>query len=305
MISKKLIIDTQQLTFGYNKNRLVLDNINLKVEKGSIYGFLGPNGAGKTTTIRLLLGLLIPQSGNISLFDKPLSKNQIEIFRRVGAMIETPSLYEHLTGFDNLEITRKLKRIKNSRIKDVLEIVKLTNVAKTKVKQYSLGMKQRLGLAIALLSEPPLLILDEPTNGLDPHGIIETRELLLDLNRNFATTILVSSHLLAEIEKLVTHVGIINKGKLIFQNTIQELQNQKEGHAIILINTNNNKQALAFLQTENHAAANKNEIIEVAYKDNEQIAEICKLLVNSGLDVYQLETVNNNLEEIFLEITNK
>ena len=213
---EKLIIETTHLSFGFSKDKTVLHDINLQIHQGAIYGFLGPNGAGKTTTIRLLLGLLTPNSGSIKLFGKSMPDNSLEIFNNIGAMIEIPSLYEHLTGFDNLEITSKIKDIPIKRIGEVLEIVKLTNAAKTKVKEYSMGMKQRLGLALALLSEPQLLILDEPTNGLDPQGMIETRELLQKLNEEFGITILVSSHLLSEIEKLVNHLGIINNGKLVF-----------------------------------------------------------------------------------------
>ena len=298
------IIETENLQFGFTKDKLVLKDINLGVEKGSIYGFLGPNGAGKTTTIRLLLGLLTPNSGSITLFGKSLMNNSLEIFNNIGAMIEMPSLYEHLTGFDNLAITSKISDIRIKRIDEVLEIVKLTNAAKIKVKEYSMGMKQRLGLALALLSKPQLLILDEPTNGLDPQGMIETRELLQKLNKEFGITILVSSHLLSEIEKLVNHLGIINNGELIFEGTIQELHNLKLGNSVIRIETNNNEKAVAVLQNANVINSNSGNGVEIVYQNREQVAYICKTLVNEGLEIYHFTITSNDLESIFLNITN-
>lgn len=298
------IIETVNLQFGFVTDKLVLKDINLKVEKGSIYGFLGPNGAGKTTTIRLLLGLLTPNSGSIKLFGRSLQKNSLEIFNNIGAMIEMPSLYEHLTGFDNLEITSKIRDISVKRIDEVLEIVKLTNAAKTKVKEYSMGMKQRLGLALALLSEPQLLILDEPTNGLDPQGIIETRELLQKLNEEFGITILVSSHLLSEIEKLVNHLGIINNGELIFQGTIQELHDLKLGNSFIRIETNNNEKAIAVLQNAYAINSNSGNGFEIVFQNREQVAYICKTLVKEGLEIYHFTITSNDLESIFLNLTN-
>ena len=304
-IKEELIIETNRLSFGFSKDKTVLHEINLQIPQGSIYGFLGPNGAGKTTTIRLLLSLITPNSGSIKLFGRSMPNNSLEIFNNIGAMIELPSLYEHLTGFDNLEITSKIKDISIKRIGEVLEIVKLTNAAKTKVKEYSMGMKQRLGLALALLSEPQLLILDEPTNGLDPQGMIETRELLQKLNEEFGITILVSSHLLYEIDKLVNHLGIINNGELIFQGTIQELHDLKLGNSFIRIETNNNEKAIAVLQSAyviNYISENR---LEIVFQNREQVANICKTLVNKGLEIYDFNITSNDLESIFLNITNK
>ncbi|MEJ7780010.1 MAG: ATP-binding cassette domain-containing protein [Daejeonella sp.] len=209
-LSSNLIIETNKLSFKF-KDEFILNNLNLKIEKGSIYGFLGPNGAGKTTTIRLLLGLLPSKNNTIKLFTEDLSSmNSTKVFSKIGSLIEHPSLYEHLSAWDNLEITRRLRNIDKQRMNEVLEMVNLTNASKKLVKNYSLGMKQRLGLALALISKPELLILDEPINGLDPAGIIEIRELLLSLNKEQGITIFLSSHLLPEIEKLVTHLGILN-----------------------------------------------------------------------------------------------
>ncbi|MBK7981823.1 MAG: ABC transporter ATP-binding protein [Ignavibacteriae bacterium] len=298
------IIQTQNLNFGFIKNQLVVDDINLKIEEGNIYGFIGPNGAGKTTTIRLLLGLLKPNIGNIQLFGKSITTESLWIFQNIGAMIEMPSLYEHLTGFDNLQITTKIKNVSYKRINEVLEIVKLSNSSMKKVKEYSLGMKQRLGLALALLSEPKLLILDEPTNGLDPQGMIETRELLVKLNKEYGTTILISSHLLSEIEKIVTHLGIINKGRLIFQGTINELHNLPNENSLIQIETNDNERAFSLLNNDYKINYNNGKGIQIVFQSREQVSKICKALVYEGLDIYHFHVTTNNLEEIFLTITN-
>src|SRR5215217_3036739 len=210
------VIKTTALNYRFSKTQKTLDDINLVVEKGSIYGFLGPNGAGKTTTLRLLLGLLKNQSGQIEIFGADFSKNRIGILKRTGSLIEQPSLYGHLTAVENLEVYRKLYGASKSRLTEVLKLVGLEGTGFKKAKQFSLGMKQRLAIAVALLPNPELLLLDEPTNGLDPNGIIEIRELIKSLNKEHGVTVLVSSHILAEVEKMATHVGIIHKGKLVF-----------------------------------------------------------------------------------------
>ncbi len=177
------IIKTTSLNFSFAKGQKTLHDVNLEVPKGSIYGFLGPNGAGKTTTLRLLLGLLNNQEGSIEIFDKDFIKNRIEVLKHIGSLIEQPSLYGHLTATENLEIYRRIYGVQKSRAPQVLKMVGLEGTANKKAKQFSLGMKQRLSIAVALLHQPELLILDEPTNGLDPNGIIETRELIKKLNR--------------------------------------------------------------------------------------------------------------------------
>ncbi len=296
------IIQTQNLNFGFQKNKTLIHDLNLCVEKGAIYGFLGPNGAGKTTTIRLLLGLLKSEKNNIRLFDKELDTNRLEIFSKIGTLIEMPSLYDHLTGFDNLEITRRLKNVPVSRISKVLELVRLDKDAHRKTKEYSLGMKQRLGLAIALLSDPELLILDEPTNGLDPNGIMEMRELLVNLNQQHGTTIFLSSHLLAEIEKMVTHIGIITQGNLVFEGSISELQDKKSSQAQLLIQTSDNTKAKHLL--ENYGIYLKeNDFLGLPFESKQQASDINKLLISNDIDVYQLTIAHNDLEKIFMKLT--
>jgi ABC-2 type transport system ATP-binding protein len=216
------IIKTTGLSYHYAKGAQTLCDINLQVEKGSIYGFLGPNGSGKTTTLSLLLGLLNNQKGDIEIFGQHLHQNRVEVLRRIGSLIEAPSLYGHLTATENLEVYRQVYGASRARVAEVLSIVGLADTGKKVVKKFSLGMKQRLSIALALLPNPELLILDEPANGLDPAGIIELRELIKKLNKEQGMTIVISSHLLAEVEKMVSHVGIIFKGKMIFQGPLSK-----------------------------------------------------------------------------------
>ena len=204
------VIQTSNLNFSFRNGTKTLDNINLLVPQGSVYGFLGPNGAGKTTTLRLLLGLLKNQQGKLEIFGKEFSSHRIEILKRLGSLIEQPSLYLHLTARENLEIYRMIYKVEKERIPEVLKVVGLDNTGKKKAKQFSLGMKQRLSIAIALLHKPELLILDEPTNGLDPNGIIETRELIKKLNKEHGTTVIVSSHILNEVERIPRNNGRSN-----------------------------------------------------------------------------------------------
>jgi ABC-type multidrug transport system ATPase subunit len=296
------LIKTQDLNFSFSKGVKTLDNVNLDVQEGSIYGFLGPNGAGKTTTLRLLLGLLRNQHGTIEIFGKQFASNRIEILKNLGSLIEQPSLYGHLTAKENLDIYRRIYRCDKKRIDEVLKIVGLEATGKKKAKQFSLGMKQRLSIAIALLQQPRLLILDEPTNGLDPNGIIEVRELLKKLNKEHGTTVLVSSHILNEVERMATHVGIIHRGKMLFQGTLYELQQMKTKQTSLEIETNKNDQALQILQQQ-FAAIQQHDKILIPYRDKQQSADINKLLVQSGLDVYILQPQQSDLEQLFIDIT--
>jgi len=207
----------------------VLDRIGLRVPAGSIYGFLGPNGAGKTTTLRLVLGLLRKQSGRIEVFGKAFETDRLGILGRTGSLIESPSLYASLTAEENLRVWQKVYRCPEKRIDEVLVLTGLAETGRKRAGRFSLGMKQRLAIAIALLNDPALLILDEPTNGLDPEGIVAMRELFRMLNRERQVTILISSHLLGEMEKLITHAGIIHKGRLLFQGSLEELRREHEG----------------------------------------------------------------------------
>ena len=297
------VIETNHLNFGFTKSDQVLHDLNLVVEKGAIYGFIGPNGAGKTTTIRLLLGLLPNYNGNIKLFGSSIPDNREKILTNTGCLIEQPSLYEHLSGFDNLEITRRIRNVNKSQIDKVLMLVDLKAAARKKVKEYSLGMKQRLGLAIALLSDPSLLILDEPVNGLDPNGIIEIRTLLLRLNKEFGVTIFLSSHLLAEVDKIVSHLGVLSHGKLVFQGPYSEVKALQQQSATIQINTNNNQKALEVLRPMFNPSVSPETFITISYQNEQQVAAACRLLVEENIDIYRVQLEKNDLENIFLEIT--
>lgn len=222
------IIETDSLTKGIGSQTRV-NHIDLRVPEGCVYGFLGPNGAGKTTTLKLLLGLLKPTEGTITFFGQKMSEqNRLSILKHTGSLIESPSFYGHLTGVENLEIIAKMKKVPAKEITNVLQTVRLYEQKDKKVKQYSLGMKQRLGIAMALLGNPRVLILDEPTNGLDPAGIQEIREFIKNLPVLRQMTVIVSSHLLSEMEQMADMVGIINHGRLIFQGTMSALEAQGE-----------------------------------------------------------------------------
>jgi ABC-type multidrug transport system ATPase subunit len=295
-------ITTNNLTYRFNGKETVLSDINLQVPTGSIYGFLGPNGAGKTTTLRLILGLLKKQDGEINIFNQPFEKNRIDILRKTGSLIESPSLYAHLSAKENLAILQKVYQCKHSRIEEVLKIVGLENTGKKSTGKFSLGMKQRLSIAIALMHEPELLILDEPTNGLDPNGIIEMRELLKQLNKDLGMTILVSSHLLAEIEKMVTHVGIINKGKLIFQGTMGELHEAQHQQSFMCFETGNVEKSKEVLKTNGIQFQQEGSQLHMPVLERELIASINKQLVEQDIKVYQISIVKNDLESIFIDL---
>ena len=228
------IVQTENLSKSFGKEQAV-SNINLKIRKGEIYGFLGPNGAGKTTTIRMLLGLMKPSSGTIKIFQKDVTRDRINILAKIGSLVENPSYYPHLTAYENLEALRKILGVPKSRIDEVLAIVRLKDAANKKVKGFSLGMKQRLGIAASLLHNPELLILDEPTNGLDPSGIIEIRNLIKRLPSEYGMTIIISSHLLSEIDQMATQVGIVSKGKMIFQDSIEAMRKSAQPKVFIKV----------------------------------------------------------------------
>ena len=298
------IIEINHLDF-YFKDFKALDSINLSVPQGSIYGFLGPNGAGKTTTIRVLLDLFHPKLGKVKLFGKDIRNHKVEILGKVGALIENPSIYKHLTGRQNLEVIRRMVNAPKSRIDEVLKIVRLVDNADKKAKNYSLGMCQRLGLASALLTDPDLLILDEPTNGLDPSGIIEMRELIIELNRDHGKTIFLSSHILSEIEKLATDVAIIDQGKILYQGKLDGLHAQNSGLELT-IELDKAVDASEILKDSNYTISEQNGrsiIVPILSKD--EVPKINRLLVDQNIDVYQLKTSEQNLESIFLNITKK
>jgi ABC-type multidrug transport system ATPase subunit len=281
--------------------KCIVDHVDLQINKGDIYGFLGPNGAGKTTTIRMLLGLIKPSSGSIHIFGKELRKERIAILRKVGSLVEYPSYYGHLNAIENLETVRRIIDVPKSRIDEVLSIVRLTKEAKRAVKGYSLGMKQRLGIAAALLGQPELLILDEPTNGLDPSGILEIRELIKSMPAQHGMTILLSSHLLAEMDQMATRVGIITKGKLIFQDDIETLRLRARN--FIRMEVGDPHQAFRLLKAAGLEVELDKGGLLLQSLSNESIASIVWQLVQNNVSIFRVEEQGKSLEDIFLEIT--
>lgn len=295
----ELIIETKGLTKDFGKLAAV-KNVNLKVRKGALYGFLGPNGAGKSTTIRMLLDLMKPTKGKVYLFNKDIGSHRMEILRKVGAMVESPSYYENLTAYENLEIIRKILQIDKKEIDKALEIVNLFKWKNKRVKNFSLGMKQRLGIAQALMGNRELLILDEPTNGLDPAGVREIRNLIISLPEITGATVLISSHILSEIELIADHVGIIHRGNLLFQGTLEELK--AKGNLEIAIRAQPLLEAEKFLKRKGYVVENREGKLYIS-KGKINIKELNKTLVLEGYGVSHLSENKKNLEEVFLELT--
>ncbi|WP_125153249.1 ABC transporter ATP-binding protein [Clostridium rectalis] len=297
------ILKTYNLTKRYGAIKVV-ENVNMNIKKGEIYGFLGRNGAGKTTTLRMIMGLISPTKGQYELFGKNMGDRQV--LGRIGAIIETSGFYPNLTAMENLDIHRRLMGVPNTEyIKETLDVVGLTHfdIKKKKVKKYSLGMKQRLGLARALLHKPELLILDEPTNGLDPVGIKEMRETLLELNKKKEITILISSHILGEIQQLATKIGIIHKGKLIEEIDYKNFQ--KKNRHYINLKVNNDKKAVTilekFVNVKDYEVTEPNSIriYDMLDKSN----EVAKKMISEGVEVYEVNVMKDTLEDYFVKLT--
>ena len=297
------VLTTSNLSFSFHKGQKVLDNININVPAGSIYGFLGPNGAGKTTTMRLLTGLLPQQGDQIQFFHQSLQTQLPTLFHKVGCLIETPSLYMHLSGIDNLRLVARMQGIDEKKAVTALSWVGLENAAHRKAGQYSLGMKQRLGIAMALLNEPQLLLLDEPVNGLDPNGMVEIRELLKELNQQKGITIFISSHLLHEVEKMCTHIGIIHRGTMRFEGTLQSLSDKTNSAKQLTIRVQNAYQWLSLLKS---AYSDINlldaQTISLSVANRDDTIQINRILVQAGAPVSEL-TLKDGLEDWFIQIT--
>lgn len=296
------VIETERLTRRFGE-QISVNKVNLQVPQGGVYGFLGPNGAGKTTTIRMLLGLIKPTEGLVRIFGEELSNHRKAILQKIGALVESPSYYGHLTGYENCKVITQMLGLQINRIEEVLNLVRLKKDAHRKVKGYSLGMKQRLGIAMALISNPKLIILDEPTNGLDPAGIQEIRELIISLPQKTGVTILVSSHLLSEIEQIATHVGIIAKGTLIYQDTLVSLQQRSNSH--LEIEVNRPMDACRILTKFGQKVYIENQSLCLDTLDRDQTASCIEALVLNKIDVYRVVEKNQSLEEIFIEMTGK
>ena len=292
-----LSIATNGLTKKYGK-ATVVKHLNLSVPQNSVYGFLGPNGAGKTTTLKMLLGLIHPNEGSMQLMGERFSsKNRLHTLKKMGSLIESPSYYGHLTAYENLEIICSLKTLPKTEIERVLQIVRLEHAADKKAAAFSLGMKQRLGIAAALLGMPSLLLLDEPTNGLDPSGIQEMRELIKSLPASYGITVLISSHLLSEIEHTADHVGIIHKGHLLFQDSMQALHETSQKS--LFLSTSDNPKARSILTMGDI----KDETLILPFLSKEERIRMTLTLADHGIGITRMEENIESLEDIFLEMT--
>lgn len=297
------IIETHDLCKQYG-NALRVAHLDLNVPEGSVYGFLGPNGAGKSTTLKMILGLVQPTAGSIRVLGKQMNRtNRLAVLRQVGSLIESPSYYGHLTGEENLRIVQTLRGVPEKSIREVLQIVRLDGQRGKKVAHYSLGMKQRLGLAAALLGYPRLLILDEPTNGLDPAGIQEMRELIRSLPGRFGMTVVVSSHLLSEIDQMADHVAIIREGELVFQDSLEVLHGHSRHH--LALRTSNNAVARSLLAGQSVTCREEEGYLILPFLPDETAAQLTRFLAENRLGVVRLEERQKSLEDIFLELTGR
>ncbi|SFE88189.1 ABC-2 type transport system ATP-binding protein [Paenibacillus algorifonticola] len=296
------IVSTRGLSKRYGSSYSV-ENIDLLVEEGEIYGFLGPNGAGKSTTLKMILGLAQPTEGSVTVFGKELAKHRRLILSQTGSLIESPSYYGHLTGLENMRVVQRLRNVPGSHVREALKIVRLEQQQNKKVSQYSLGMKQRLGIAMALLASPKLLVLDEPTNGLDPAGIGEIRELIKSLPQRLGMTVLISSHLLSEIEQIATSVGIIHQGKMLFQGKLDRLRN--ESHPTIAIKTSRNPMAHSLLAAQGLTPILQDGFLRLSHLTDAQVARINRELLAADIDVLRIVEHKKSLESLFLELTGK
>jgi len=295
-------LHTEDLTKRFGA-RTAVDRLTIRVERGDIYGFLGPNGAGKSTTLRMLLGLVRPTSGAVKYPVRASSWEYLRARSRIGAIIETPAFYENFSGRRNLQLLASLSGgVQKKRVEEVLEIVDLRDRAHDPVKVYSLGMRQRLGIAQALLPTPELIILDEPTNGLDPQGIHETRNLIRRLRDEFKLTVLLSSHLLTEIEQLCNRVGIIHEGRLLYEGGPEALVAPT---SLYKVRVDNLGGAFDLLSRESGVTVGRNGSSFLRVEaDAEHIASVNTLLVGNGIRVYELSPAQESLEEAFLRLTN-
>lgn len=297
------MIETRNLTKKYG-SQVSVSNLNIHVRKGRIYGLLGRNGAGKTTTMRMLLGLTAPTSGNVKIFGKPFQENEKKILPRIGCLIESPGFYPNLTGTENLKIFAELRGLRNPNyVKGALELVNLPYRDKKLFSQYSLGMKQRLAIALAVMHDPELLILDEPINGLDPIGIAEVRSFIRELCDARGKTILISSHILSEISLLADDVGIIDHGKLLEEESLKELEakNAKFIHFCVSDAQKAAQIIAATFQSRNTQLADSNNLY--LYDTALPVAKINRAFIEAGIDVQESHLCEDTLEDYFKKIT--
>ena len=297
------VIETKALFKQYGPHTAV-DHVELHVPQGCVYGFIGPNGAGKSTTMKMLLGLIHPTAGRVRLLGQELTeKSRLPLLRQTGSLIESPAGYLHLTAQENLEIVADLKGVPHKDIGRVLDIVHLTQDRNRRVGQYSLGMKQRLGIAMALLGSPKLLILDEPTNGLDPAGIQEMRALIRNMPAATGATVLISSHLLGEMEQMVEQVGIIDHGHILFEGPLTELQRHSRGN--VTLRLLDPAKAAPILRANGLTAHSDSCVVTLPPLQDALLADLVQKLAACGAGVVELTPRTKTLEEIFLSLTSE
>lgn len=298
---KKKMMELNQVKKVFGEQTAV-DLNNLKIEQGEIYGLIGPNGAGKSTIMKMICGLLTPTAGQINVAGSAMKENnRIAILKQIGSLIEEPAYYDNLTGYENLQILKELKNLTDQDVAEVLTIVHLTENKDKQVKYYSLGMKQRLGIAMAIMGHPKLIILDEPTNGLDPQACEEIRKLIRILPATFNTTVMISSHALDEIEKMVTLIGIIGKGKLLYQGTVEQFKSQYSRS--ICLRTSDDMLAVSLLDLDPNDVKATDQGLPLSYLSDEQVALTVKRLLEADVAIYRIYEVTKSLEELFIDFT--
>lgn len=300
MTKPLLSINNLSKSFG---NQKVLDHLNMTISPGEIYGFLGVNGAGKSTAMKIILGLLPKDSGEIVALGRPLPENRSQILPEIGALIEEPAFYPNLTGFENLQLIQELANLPKDNIKVVMEATGIYYAKDKLVRNYSLGMKQRLGISMALIKFPKFLILDEPTNGLDPDGIHQMRQLIRSLPQKFNMTILISSHILSEIENLADTVGIIKDGHLIYEGGINQLLNQEQKYQLKVNNLEKAAQIIQHYDNKIGIVENDDDILLISLPDCTLVPDLIAQLVYNELQIYEIYGVKKTLESVFLDLT--
>ncbi len=301
---EKVVLEIKNVSKSFGRTKII-DNLTFSVNSGEIFGFLGPNGAGKTTTMKMVLGLIPFSDGDICINGYSIKKDFEKAMQNVGGIVENPDLYEYMTGYENLKLVARIYKVDKKRIDEIVDIVGLKEKIKLKVKKYSLGMKQRMSVALALIRNPKLLVLDEPTNGLDPVAIHELRDLLKDLAHNRGVCVFVSSHLLSEVELMCDRVGILDKGRLLKiedLKNITEIKDKNENCAIYKIITSDNKKAKDILVNNGYEVNDEKEALEVSIK-KDKIDLLINIMLSNGITVYEFSIKKATLEEEYLNVT--
>lgn len=302
--SEKVVLDIKNVSKSFGRAKII-DNLTFSVNSGEIFGFLGPNGAGKTTTMKMVLGLIPFTQGDICINGYSIKKDFEKAMQNVGGIVENPDLYEYMTGYENLKLVARIYHVDKKGINEIVELVGLKEKIKIKVKKYSLGMKQRMSVALALIRNPKLLVLDEPTNGLDPVAIHELRDMLKDLAHNKGVCVFVSSHLLSEVELMCDRVGILDKGKLLkIENlkSITEIKDKQDDKSIYKVITSDNKKAKDILINNGYKVNDEKETLEINI-EKDKINSLMNIILSNGITIYEFSIKKSTLENEYMSIT--